>query len=128
MQLVIRAFAGLALAAALLLAGPLDGKWVSERKIDRNGEEMTITQTFDLKTEGSKLTGTLTMSFGTMEPRTAEIKDGKLDGSKFSFKTVMSTPNGDFTTSWEGTLDGDLLKGTAAREGGEGRPFEAKRK
>jgi len=128
MQLVIRVFACLALAASLLLAGALDGKWVSERKIDRNGEEMTIIQTFDLKSEGPKLTGTLTMSFGTMEPRTSEIKDGKIEGSKFTFKTVMSTPNGDFTTAWEGSIEGDVLKGTATRDGGEGRPFEAKRK
>lgn len=128
MKLFLSVFACLALLAGLCFAGPLDGKWISERKIDRNGEEMTIKQTFDLKTDGAKLSGTLTMVFGSMEPPPAEIKDGKIDGNKFSFKTVMSTPNGDFTTIYEGTIDGDTLKGTAAREGGEGRPFEAKRK
>ncbi len=96
--------------------------------MERDGNTMTITQTLDLKSSGNKLTGTLTMKFGDMEPRTIDIKDGKIDGSKFSFTTTMSTPNGDFKTAYEGTVEGDTLKGTAAREGGQSRPFEAKRK
>jgi hypothetical protein len=118
------------LLAGLAFGAAIDGKWVSERKMNRNGEEMTITQTFDLKSDGAKLTGTISMAFGTNEPRTAEIKDGKLDGNKFSFKTVMSTPNGEFTSVYEGTVEGDTLKGTTMREGGQGqpRPFEAKKK
>jgi hypothetical protein len=117
-------FAGLALGAAI------DGKWVSERKMNRNGNEMTIVQTFDLKSDGAKLTGTTSMAMGTMEPRTSEIKDGKLDGNKFSFKTVMTTPNGEMVSVYEGTVEGDALKGTMMREGGQGqaRPFEAKKK
>jgi hypothetical protein len=115
------------LAAGLALAS-IDGKWVSERKMERNGETFTIIQTFDLKAEGSKLTGKLTMQFGDMEPRTIDISDGKIDGDKFSFTTVMSTPNGEFKTLYSGTVEGDTLKGTAEREGGQGRPFEAKRK
>jgi hypothetical protein len=121
------------LIAAFLFVGAafaagIDGKYVSERKMNRNGEEVTITQTFDLKTDGAKLTGTLTMAFGGQEPRNADIKDGKVDGNKFSFSVVMTTPNGEMKTVYEGTLEGDTLKGTAAREGGQPRPFEAKKK
>ncbi|MCX6638121.1 MAG: hypothetical protein NT090_23945 [Acidobacteria bacterium] len=58
----------------------------------------------------------------------AHIKDGKIDGAKFTFTTVMSTPNGDFKMVYSGTLEGDTLKGTTEREGGQARPFEAKRK
>jgi hypothetical protein len=116
------------LLAGVALAAAIDGKWVSERKMERDGQSITITQTFDLKADGGKVTGTLTMAFGDMEPRKAEIKDGKIDGNKFSFSTVMSTPNGEFKTVYEGTVEGDLLKGTAAREGGQSRPFEAKKK
>jgi len=121
------------LIAAFLLVGAafaagIDGKYVSERKMDRNGETVTITQTFDLKTDGAKLTGTVSMSFGSQEPRTSDIKDGKVDGNKFSFSVVMSTPNGEMKTVYEGTLEGDTLKGTSAREGGQPRPFEAKKK
>ena len=121
------------LIAAFLFVGAafaagIDGKYVSERKMDRNGESVTIIQTFDLKTDGAKLTGKLSMVFGDQEPRVAEIKDGKVDGNKFSFTVVMTTPNGEMKTVYEGTLDGDVLKGTAAREGGQPRPFEAKKK
>jgi hypothetical protein len=121
------------LIAALLVLGiafaaGIDGKWVSVRKMERDGQAFTITQTFDLKAEGSKLTGTVAMAFGDQEPRPSEIKDGKIDGNKFSFTIVVSTPNGEFKTAYEGALEGDTLKGTAAREGGQPRPFEAKRK
>ncbi len=112
---------GVALAA-------IDGQWVAERKIERDGQSFTIIQTFDLKSDGDKLTGKLTVQFGDMEPRTMEISDGKIDGNKFSFTTVMSTPNGDFKMTYSGTVEGDTLKGTSEREGGEPRPFEAKRK
>lgn len=116
------------LLAGITLAASIDGKWVAERKMERDGQSFTIIQTFDLKSEGAKLTGTLTMAFGDMEPRTVEIKEGKIEGSKFSFTTVMSTPNGDFKSVYEGTVEGDTLKGTSTREGGQSRPFEAKRK
>lgn len=118
-------------ASVLLLASAafaaIDGKWVAERKMERDGQSFTIIQTFDLKSDGSKLTGTLTMQFGDMEPRTVEIKDGKLEGDKFSFTTTLSTPNGDFKTTYSGTVEGDTLKGNSEREGGQSRPFEAKR-
>ncbi|MDO8943595.1 MAG: hypothetical protein Q7U75_10450, partial [Desulfobacterales bacterium] len=83
--------------------------------------------TFELKSDGAKLTGKMVMAFGDMEPREIEIKDGKIEGSKFSFTTTMSTPNGDFKSAYTGTVEGDMITGTAAREGGQERPFEAKR-
>ncbi|MFN0101066.1 MAG: hypothetical protein ACKV2U_03130 [Bryobacteraceae bacterium] len=113
--------------AASSLAGPIDGKWVSERKMERDGQSMTIVQTFELKAEGAKLTGKFSMKFGEMEPPPGEIKDGKIDGDKFSFTTMMSTPNGDMKVSYSGTVDGDMIKGASEREGGQARPFEAKR-
>lgn len=118
------------LLAGLAFGAAIDGKFVGERKMNRNGEEMTITMTYDLKSDGAKLTGTVTMAFGQMEPRASEIKDGKIEGNKFSFKTVMSTPNGEFVTVYEGTVEGDTIKGTSKREGGERppMPFEAKKK
>ncbi|MBI2688310.1 MAG: hypothetical protein HYX27_18565 [Acidobacteria bacterium] len=115
------------LLAASALAGPIDGKWVSERKVERDGQSTTIVQTFELKAEGDKLTGKLNLKFGDMEPPSVDIKDGKLDGNKFSFTTTMSTPNGDFKMSYSGTVEGGMLKGTAEREGGQPRPFEAKK-
>jgi hypothetical protein len=118
----------LLLLSGLALAGPIDGKWVSERKMEREGQSFTIVQTFDLKATGNTLAGTMTMAFGDMEPRTMDLKEGKIDGNKFSFSTVMETPGGEFKMIFEGTVEGDTLKGTATREGGQSRPFEAKRK
>ena len=115
------------LLCGIALAAGIDGKWLSERKMNRDGQEFVIKQPFDLKSDGAKLTGAITMAFGDMEPRSITISDGKIDGAKFSFTTVMQTPNGDFKSNWEGTVEGDAIKGTSAREGGEPRPFEAKR-
>ena len=115
------------LLAASALAGPIDGKWVSERKMERDGQSFTIVQTFELKAEGDKLTGKFSMKFGEMEPPPGDIKDGKIDGNKFSFTTTMSTPNGDMKMVYSGTVDGTVIKGTAEREGGQARPFEAKK-
>jgi len=113
--------------AASAIAGPIDGKWVSERKMERDGQSFTIVQTFDLKSEWDKLTGKFSMKFGEMEPPPGDIKDGKIDGNKFSFTTVMQTPNGDMKMVYSGTVDGSVIKGTAEREGGQARPFEAKK-
>ena len=116
------------LFAAMAMAASIDGKWLSERKMERDGQSFTIIQTFELKADGPKLTGKITMQFGDMEPRTMDIQNGKIDGGKFSFNVTMSTPNGDFKTVYSGTVEGDTLKGTSEREGGQSRPFEAKRK
>ena len=120
--------AGSLLLLACAAVAAIDGKWEAERKLERDGQSFTVHQTFDLKNDGGKLTGTVMMKFGEMEPRTVEIKDGKVEGDKFSFTTTLTTPNGDFKTAYSGTVEGDTLKGTAEREGGQARPFEAKRK
>lgn len=128
MRVVSAVFVCFLLLAGVAMAAVIDGKWVSVRKMERDGQAFTITQTFELKADGAKLTGSLTMSFGDMEPRKVDIKDGKIDGNKFSFTVVMSTPNGEFKTVYEGTVEGDAIKGTSSREGGQSRPFEAQRK
>ena len=115
------------LVAGVALAAGIDGKWYSERKMERDGNTMVIKTTLELKADGAKLTGKMVMTMGDMDPRDVEIKDGKIEGNKFSFTTTMSTPNGEFKTVYNGTLEGDAIKGTAAREGGQERPFEAKR-
>ena len=114
------------LLAGIGLAASIDGKWVSERKFDRGGETMVIKSTFDLKAEGNTLTGTVVTAFGEKEMPKMEIRDGKIDGDKFSFSVVFSGPRGEFKTVYEGTVEGDMLKGTATGSRGQ-NPFEAKR-
>ncbi|MBL0157320.1 MAG: hypothetical protein IPP47_09505 [Bryobacterales bacterium] len=110
------------LVAGIAFAAGIDGKWTSERRMGEN----TIKIVFDLKADGAKLTGSMSMNRGDT-PVKAEITDGKIDGSKFSFKVTTEGRNGKMTSTYEGTVEGDTLKGTSAREGGEPRPFEAKR-
>ena len=128
MKTITTLFVCFFLFAGLTFAASIDGKWVSERKMERDGNSFTIVQTFDLKSDGGKLTGSITMQLGDMEPRKSDIKDGKIDGDKFTFATTMQGPNGDMTMMYKGTVEGDTLKGTSAREGGQERPFEAKKK
>ncbi|HOL73805.1 MAG TPA: hypothetical protein PKW45_20330, partial [Bryobacteraceae bacterium] len=109
MKYLATILAGLFLLVGLAAAASIDGTWVSQRTVDRGGDSFTITQTFDLKTQGNTLTGTVSMAFGDMEPRSIEIKEGKIDGNKFSFVTVMSTPNGEFKMTYEGTVEGNVL-------------------
>ena len=129
MKRIAALFASLALFTSLVLAASgIEGKWMSERKMERDGQSFTIVQTFDFKAEGSKLTGTMTMQFGDMEPRSMEIKDGKIEGDKAMWSAVFQGPNGDLKMSYNATVSGDTLKGESVREGGDPRPFEAKRK
>jgi hypothetical protein len=118
------------LAVALASAGlaaSIDGKWYSEQTVERNGQTFKIARTFEFQTEGEKLTGTVTLAFGDMEPRKIEIKDGKFAGNKFSFTITLPTPNGEFNLQYEGTLEGNTIKGTSSGGRGPSRPFEAKR-
>ena len=112
------------LVAGLAFAAGIDGTWVSQRTMG----DRTITQTFELKADGAKITGSITMAFGDMEPRKAQITEGKLDGNKFSFTANMPGRDGEVKTVFTGTIEGDMLKGNSVREGGQDRPFEAKKK
>ena len=112
------------LVAGIAFAAGIDGKWMAERQMGQN----TIKIMFDLKADSGKLVGSMSMERPQGAVK-ADIMDGKIDGNKFSFKVTTEGRNGKTTTAYEGTVDGDSLKGTTMREGGQGepRPFEAKR-
>jgi hypothetical protein len=104
-------------------AAGIDGKWTSESKRGDN----TIQQTLTLKSDGGSLTGTVETSFNG-NSRSIDIKNGKVDGNKFSFSMVQRGKQGEMTVTWEGTVNGDEMNGTQKREGGDqSRPFTAKR-
>jgi hypothetical protein len=52
-----------------------------------------------------------------MNGKSFDISDGKIDGDKFSFKVVIETKQGDKTAVYEGTVEGDHLKGTTKFRG-----------
>jgi hypothetical protein len=106
----------LSLLAATLWAGPIDGKWQAETKLEGKSKRAgtTVTTTFDLKTADGKLTGSVSTGRGKRN-KTAEIQNGKIEGDRFSFTTIQKTRNGEKTISWQGTLSGNELKGTTGR-------------
>ena len=118
---------GVLIASVLGMAAGIDGKWTAEivARAKKGAETKTLT-TFDFKTSGDGLTGTVTA--GARQKNAIEIIDGKVAGSKVSFKTKATTKKGEQITVWEGTLDSDTFKGTRGREGAKRTiEFTAKR-
>lgn len=71
-------FSGVLLCLAAL---DVNGKWAGF--VDYNGNAVDLTYNF--KTEGSKLTGTLQTPYGE-----SPIADGKIDQDKISFSTQLN--------------------------------------
>jgi len=109
--------------AALTLAWAADvsGKWTAQVP-GRGGQ--TREQTFTLKAEGTKLTGSVSGMQGD-----TPISDGKIDGDNISFVTVVKFNDNEFKLVYKGKVSGDEIKFTRTREGGDqpGQEFTAKR-
>lgn len=120
--------AGIALLASAAFGAGVDGKWTAEMKMGgrRNADAKTQSVTLDLKANGGKLEGSVATG---RKGASVTIQDGKIEGNKFSFTTVVaSKKKGDQKIRWEGTLEGDTLKGTRAVEGAKrAQDFTAKR-
>ena len=119
--------AGLLMASVLGMAAGVDGKWTAEivARSKKGAETATVT-TFNFKSSGDGLTGTVTT--GARGKHALEIVDGKVAGSKVSFKTKATTKKGEQIIVWEGNVDGDTLRGTRGREGAKRTTeFSAKR-
>ena len=99
------------------VAADLSGKWVAESP--GRGGGPAVKTTFDLKADGTKLTGTVAGGMGRQggeAPPPAEISNGKVDGNKVSFEVKRQGPNGEMVMKYEGTLSGDDLKLTQSFE------------
>ena len=100
-----------------LQAEKIDGKWLSEREVGAvDGKTYKHTSTITLKSEGNVVTGTVVSVseapwMATMTGRSFPIKDGKIEGDKFSFKVMIESDEGERTSIYEGTVAGDRLKG-----------------
>lgn len=115
--------------ASLAAGAGIDGKWTSEFSM-RGGKKQaqqarTVQMTLDLKAEGDRLTGKVSMPRGKRS-QAVEIQEGKIEGNQFSFVTVQKGKKGEQKTTWQGTVEGDQLKGTRSA-GKRGQPFTAKR-
>jgi hypothetical protein len=120
------------LFAWIAAAAQIDGTWSGEMKSAARkkggGQETVSPITLNLKAEGNQLTGTVSISRGKKRKgsRPIQIQDGKIDGNSFSFTTVQSGKKGEKRQTWQGTIEGDQLKGSTGR-GKRGTPFTAKR-
>ncbi|MBN2242310.1 MAG: hypothetical protein JW793_06430 [Acidobacteria bacterium] len=87
------------------------GKWLI-----RDGEnEIEL----ELKTEGSRLTGTIE---NRQMPGAIAFKEGKAEGNRVSFSYVRQVNGQDMTISWTETLSGDEIKFKREVGGGMGMP------
>ena len=112
----MRRITGLALVlAAFALGADIAGKWTGQ--VPRRGGEMAET-TFVFKSEGGKVTGTMSGQQGEVALNDVEVK-----GDEVSFTST----GGNAKIVFKGTVAGDEIKMTRAREGGEPRSFLLKR-
>lgn len=109
----------LALMATSLFAGDITGKWTGEVE-GRQGQKRT--QTFDLKAEGDKLTGTMVGMGG----RELKIEDGKISGDTLSFSVTVEFNGNTRKMEYTGKITGDTINFKTG-QGDRVREFAAKR-
>lgn len=101
----------LGLFTVLAVAAEVSGTYTAE--VPGRGGNM-MTQTFHLKTEGDKLTGTVTTPRGDQE-----ITDGKISGDDLSFVTVFKMQDREMKMTYTGKVEGDTIKFSRQREGAD---------
>ncbi|HVW08051.1 MAG TPA: hypothetical protein VHC90_05685 [Bryobacteraceae bacterium] len=86
---------------ASLFAADIDGKWTATYETQGN----SITTTWDLKADGTKLTGKASSSFGDRD-----ITDGTIEGNNVSWTENINAGGAAIKVTCKGTLNGDELK------------------
>ena len=105
----------LLLAAGLVWAADLNGKWIGQVQ-EKGGEPREIS--FDFKATGAKLTGTVAGALN------GAISNGKVNGDELSFTLSVGKEGAKRILSFKGQLVNGEIKFTATREGGEGKGIE----
>jgi hypothetical protein len=103
-------------ASTAAFAADVTGKWVAQVP-GRDGQ--TREQTFNLKAEGEKLTGTVSGRQGDVA-----ISDGKVKGDEVSFDVTMKFQDREMKMSYTGKLAGEELKLTRKVQGSDRPPQE----
>src|SRR5258708_5385968 len=108
---VIFMFALLALAAlAVAAAADSTGTWKGTLETDDESRELT----FDLKTDGGKLTGTV----GGLLDRPLDINEGKVEGAIVTFFVITDWDGNAVKLVYKGQLAGDEIKFTMSTDDG----------
>jgi hypothetical protein len=104
--------------AITAVAADVTGKWNAQVP-GRNGTRAT---TFDLKADGDKLSGTM-----SVEGAPSPIADGKISGDTITFTATADRGGNTIKYNFSGKISGDEIQ--FKREGGQGQPreFTAKR-
>jgi len=107
-----------------------DGTWTWSVQ-GRQGGTPRVT-TLKLKSDGDKLTGTVSMPAGRQggEARETAIENGKIKGDEVSFSVTREFNNNKIVSKYTGKLSGDAIKGKVEmdRDGQTtSRDWEAKR-
>ena len=92
------------LALALTLsasAGDVTGKWTAEFSTQIGQQKYA----FDLKADGSTLTGKVTSPRGTQD-----VKEGKVNGDECSFVEMLELQDQQIRIEYKGKVNGDELK------------------
>ena len=87
------------------------GKWTAQVP-GRDGQTRDVT--FNFKTAGDKLTGTMSGRQGDVE-----ITDGKVKGDEVSFDVTMNMQGNTAKMTYKGKVAGDEIKFTRQREGSD---------
>jgi len=101
--------------AFAMFAADVTGKWTAQVP-GRQGA--TMEQTFTLKADGDKLTGSVS-GMGGME---IPITEGKVSGDTVSFVTSIERNGMTFKSTYTGTVAGSEIK--FKRDNGRGTPAE----
>lgn len=134
MQRITKHLLQLTAALALALgtaqaADKADGKWSWTMPGRGGGEGRKVTLT--LKTDGEKLTGSLTNPGRQgAEARETPIEEGKVTGNEVSFKATREWNGQKMVVKYSGKVEGDSIKGKieTERDGQtRSRDWEAKR-
>ena len=117
-----------ALAALPAMAGDIDGKW--NASVDSPMGAVSVT--FEFKSEGEKLTGSMASDFGGQAMPPSPISEGVVKGEDVSFKLELNMMEGmpPLVITYKGKLKGDELALVSVIDMGQGpqeTPLVAKR-
>ncbi len=118
MILIVLIGAGLACA----YAADITGKWNAEF----DSQVGTQKYVFDLKADGSKLTGKAISNIAGANA-TTEIQEGKIEGNTISFIENLNYQGMELKISYKGTVSGDEIKFARTVGDAGGEQFVAKR-
>jgi len=96
-----------------MAADVIGGKWTMSQNASNGGPPRVTT--FDLKVNGTTLTGTVTAPMGgrgggaAPAPTPIAITNGKVNGNTFKFDVVRDFAGSSATTKYEGTVSGDTM-------------------